>query len=96
MDVQIIKGHISPDHVHLLVSVPPYLSISRLVQYIKGTSSRKLQMEFKELRQRYWGKHFWVRGYFCATTGVVTEEQIRDYIENHTKEDDENFTIGKS
>ncbi|MBI4064228.1 MAG: transposase, partial [Elusimicrobia bacterium] len=54
------------------------------------------QMEFKELRQRYWGKHFWVRGYFCATTGVVTEEQIRDYIEKHTKEDDENFTIGKS
>lgn len=92
LDVEIVRGHLSPDHVHLLVSVPPHLSISRLMQYIKGVSSRKMQMEFKELKQRYWGKHIWARGYFCATTGNVTEDQIRNYIENHSDED-EHFTI---
>ncbi len=96
LDVQIVKGHLSPDHVHMLVSVPPHLSVSRLMQHIKGKSSRKMQLEFKELKQRYWGKHIWARGYFCATTGVVTEDQIKHYIEHHTETEDEEFTIEKS
>lgn len=95
LDVQIERGHLSPDHIHLLVSVPPHLSISRLMQYLKGVSSRKMQMEFKELKQRYWGKHIWARGYFCATTGSVSEDQIKKYIENHVEED-EHFTISGS
>ena len=93
LDVLIIKGHISSDHIHMLVSIPPHLSVSKVVQHVKGKSSRKLQMEFKELRSRYWGKHFWARGYFCATVGVVTEEQIKQYIENHKDDDEEDFTI---
>lgn len=92
LDVEIVKGHVAFDHVHLLVSVPPHVSISKLMQYVKGKSSRKIQMEFKEMRQKYWGKHIWARGYFCATTGAVTEEQIKEYIEEH-KEEDEDFTI---
>lgn len=96
LDVNIVKGHLSPDHVHMLVSVPPHLSVSKLMQHVKGKSSRKLQMEFKELRQRYWGKHIWARGYFCATTGVVTDDQIKHYIEHHTEQEDEEFTIEKT
>ena len=93
LDVEIVKGHVAPEHVHILVSVPPHVSVSKLMQHIKGKSSRKVQMEFKDLRSKYWGKHIWARGYFCATTGVVTEEDIKKYIEEHNDEKDEDFTI---
>ena len=93
LDAAIVQGHLSQDHVHMLVSVPPHLSTSKLVQHLKGVSSRKLQMEFKELKSRYWGKHIWARGYFCATVGAVTDQQIKDYIENHKEEENEDFTI---
>ena len=93
LEVEIVKGHIAPEHVHMLVNVPPHVSVSKLMQHIKGKSSRKLQMEFKELKQKYWGQHLWARGYFCATTGVVTEEDIKRYIEEHNDEEDEDFTI---
>jgi len=52
------------------------------MQYIKGRSSRMLQDEFPHLKKRYWGQHLWARGYFCATSGTVTEDMIRQYIEN--------------
>lgn len=58
--VDIISGSLSPDHVHILVSIPPSLAISKLVQYIKGKSSRKLMQEFKDLSKRYWGQHIWL------------------------------------
>ena len=92
-DAEIVKGHVAADHVHILVSVPPHLSVSRLMQHIKGKSSRKMQMEYKELNKRYWGRHIWARGYFCATTGVVGEEQVKNYIENHKDEDEDEFTV---
>lgn len=60
--VDIISGNISPDQIHMLISVPPHFSVSKIVQYIKGKSSRKLQGEFQELRKRYWGQHLWARG----------------------------------
>ncbi len=87
-EVTIIRGALAPDHVHMLVSVPPSISAAKLVQYLKGRSSRKLQMEFDELRRRYWGQHLWARGYFCATTGTVTEQIIKKYIEEQKWEDD--------
>ena len=58
-DVEIIKGHLSRDYVHLLVSVPQYVSVSQLVQYIKGKSSRKMMMEFKTLNRIFLGRHIW-------------------------------------
>jgi putative transposase len=58
-DVVIVRGAVSPDHIHLLLSAPPILSPSKLVQYVKGRSSRHLQAEFPELRKRYWGQHMW-------------------------------------
>ena len=54
--------------------------------WLKGRSSRKLQQEYEELRRRYWGQHLWARGYFCASSGTVTDEMIEAYIEGHTAE----------
>jgi hypothetical protein len=70
-------GAVSPDHIHMLLSAPAHLAPAKLVQYIEGRSSRKLQEEFPELRKRYWGQHLWARGYFCATVGAVDEQTIR-------------------
>ena len=93
-EVIIIRGAVSPDHVHMLVSAPPQLAPSKLVQYIKGRSSRRLQEEFEDLRKRYWGQHLWARGYFCASVGTVDEKTIREYIENQRWDDDvEKFKI---
>ena len=79
--VEIIRGKIVSDHVHIYISMPPYQSISKLVQYLKGKSSRKIQQEFPELRNIYWGKHLWGIGYFVRTTGNVTDEMIKSYVE---------------
>ena len=79
-------------HVHMLLSCPPSLSPAKIVQYLKGRSSKLLQDEYPKLKKRYWGQHLWGRGYFCATVGTVTEEMIREYIEKHTEEPD-NFTV---
>tara|TARA_B100000315_G_C14275594_1_gene450687 strand:- start:98 stop:544 length:447 start_codon:yes stop_codon:yes gene_type:complete len=87
-EVQILRGSLSPDHVHILVSCPPSLSPSKLVQYVKGRSSHKLQREFPAVRRRYWGQHLWARGYFCATVGAVDEETIKQYIESQKWDDD--------
>ena len=93
-DVKIVRGHVSKDHIHILVSCPPTLSPAKVMQYLKGRSSQKLQEEFSHLKKRYWGQHLWARGYFCATVGAVTEEQIQEYIEKHEHESpDENFRI---
>ena len=93
-EVIVIRGAVSPDHIHMLVSAPADLSPAKLAQYIKGSSSRRLQDEFPELRKRYWGQHLWARGYFCATVGAVDEKTIREYIENQRwDEDEEGFKI---
>jgi len=94
LEINIIRGHVSSDHVHILASCPPKLSPSEIMKQIKGRSSKKLQEEFSHLRRRYWGRHLWARGYFCATVGDVTEEQIHRYIEKHDREPpDENFNV---
>ena len=93
-EVVIIRGAVSPDHIHMLVSSPAHLAPAKLVQYVKGRSSRRLQEEFPHLRKKYWGQHLWARGYFCATVGAVDEETIKAYIENQKwDEDDHGFKI---
>ena len=93
-DIHILQGHVSVDHIHLLVSCPPELSPAKVAQYLKGASSRKLQDEFPHLKKRYWGQHVWARGYFCASVGTVSQELITAYIEKHSQEPpDENFRI---
>lgn len=93
-EIKILKGHVAKDHVHMLVSCPPLLSPAKVVQYLKGRSSRLLQQEYSHLKKRYWGQHLWARGYFCSSVGEVTTEQIKEYIEHHDHEPPpEEFTI---
>ena len=95
-DVEILRGHVSKDHVHMFVSVPPHLAISKLVQYLKGKSSYKLMQENKQLLRMFWGRHLWARGYFVATSGNVTDEIILEYIKNQDDDPkDEEFTISE-
>ena len=84
MGVQIIEGVLSSDHIHMFVSVPPHVAISDLMQRAKERSSYKIQMEFPEIRKRYWGRRFWARGYFCTTSGNVTDDIILQYIQSHS------------
>ena len=85
-DVEIIKGHVSKDHVHIFVSVPPHISVSQLVKLLKGKTSRKLMMEYKSISRGFWGRHMWARGYFVASSGNVTDEVIIKYIEQQSQE----------
>ena len=92
--VTILKGAIGTDHVHIMLDVPPYMAVSRIVQHLKGESSRKLQIEFPQLRRQFWGQHFWQIGYFVSTTGTVNESTVRDYIANQgKKEEDDDRTF---
>jgi putative transposase len=84
--MQVVKGNIRPNHIHVLISAPAYFSPAKVAQYLKGKSSYRLQREFPSLQKRYWGRHLWARGYFCSTVGAVTEEQIKQYIANQTEE----------
>lgn len=83
-DVVIVKGHVSVDH--MLLSYPPNISVSKLVQYLKGKSSRKMLQEYNELRKVFWGQHLWARGYFAASVGTVTDEVVKEYIEKQDLE----------
>ena len=83
LGVEIVKGVLAQDHVHMFLSVPPKYSISDVMRRLKGRSSRRLQQEFPALKRRYWGRHFWARGYFCTTSGNVTDELVLQYLERH-------------
>ena len=90
----ILKGSVGADHVHMLLSCPTDVAPSKIMQILKGRSSRMLQEEFPELKKKYWGQHMWGRGYFCGTVGEVDEETIRNYIENQGKQESgDEFTI---
>ncbi|MCP4215100.1 MAG: IS200/IS605 family transposase [bacterium] len=82
-EIRILKGVVSKDHVHLLVSAPPTMAPSEIMRRIKGRTSSKMFEEFPNLKKRYWGRHFWARGYFCVTAGQVTDEMIKEYLEHH-------------
>jgi putative transposase len=95
LDIEILKGHIRPDHVHILLSVPPTLSPSRVMNAIKGKSSNRLMRDFRTLNRTYWGRHLWARGYFVATSGNVTDDVIARYIAEQDVEpqDDADFKV---
>ncbi len=86
-EIEILKGVVSKDHVHLLVSAPPNMARSEIMRRVKGRSSSKLFEKFPELKRRYWA-----RGYFCVTSGELTEEMIKEYLEHHFEpKGDDNF-----
>jgi putative transposase len=99
-EVEILQGHVSSDHVHMFLSSPPNLSVSKLVQYLKGKTSRKLMMEFRPIQKQFWGRHLWARGYFAATSGNVTDEVVQEYIRlqdcHEPSDGGENFRVGSA
>jgi len=98
-EIEILQGHVAPEHVHLYVSAPPNISPSKIMQYLKGRSSRKLMMEFRHIDKMFWGRHMWARGYFVATSGNVTDEVVKEYIrlqmEDEPRDGGESFKVEK-
>jgi putative transposase len=93
-DISIKKGVVSKDHVHIMVSAPPNMAPSEIMRRIKGRTSSKLFTEFPHLKKRYWGRHFWARGYFCVTSGDLTDEMIQNYLEHHFEPNkNDNFRV---
>lgn len=85
-DCRIEEGHLMPDHVHMLLSVPPKYSVSQVVGYMKGKSAIHIARTYVGKRQNFTGQHFWARGFFVSTVGR-DEKTIRDYIRNQEAED---------
>ena len=92
-EVTIMKGHVAKDHLHLFVSIPPQVTISRLIQWLKGKTAYKLLGEFPHLQKQFWGRHLWARGYFCCSSGNVTDEVIAEYIANQSHDRDDDFKV---
>jgi len=93
-EMVIHAGSVNRDHVHLLISIPPQLSVSRAVQFLKGKSSHRLLSEFTVLKKRYWGQHLWARGYWVCSSGNVTDEMWKEYIKNQKPpEPDDDFNV---
>ena len=78
---------IMPDHVHILLQLPPTVKISKAVMYLKGGSSKILRKEFPELEEFLWGDSFWQDGYFAETVGRIDERKMREYIQNQKNQE---------
>ncbi|MGH9709473.1 MAG: IS200/IS605 family transposase [Candidatus Acidiferrales bacterium] len=95
-ELEIISGKVARDHVHLLISYRPNQQVSQIMQWLKGISSRVLLQEFPQLRKKFWGKHFWAIGYLAVSSETITDEMIREYIDEQEGEqiaDDSRFPI---
>ena len=86
--VEIIAGEVCPDHIHLLLRIPPKLSVSSFMGYLKGKSSTMIYQKYGNMKFAYRSREFWCRGYYVDTTGKNTKA-IREYIENQLKVDKE-------
>ena len=89
LEIEILKGVVSKDHVHMHIEYPAKLSISEILKQLKGRSSRLLQKEFPALKKRYWGQHLWATGYGAWSTGNITDEMVQDYLEHHRRPKDD-------
>jgi putative transposase len=95
-EMAIVTGKVASDHIHVLVAYRPHVDISRMVQWLKGISSRILLQEFAHWRRQFWGRHLWARGYLAVSTGNLTDEMVQAYIEQQEGEavhDDSRFVI---
>jgi putative transposase len=86
-EISILRGVVSKDHVHILVSSPPTIAPSEIMRRIKGRTSIKIFEEFPHFKKRYWGRHFWARGYFCISSGELTKDMITEYLSHHFERD---------
>jgi putative transposase len=83
---RIEEGHLMPDHVHMMISIPPKYAVSQVIGYIKGKSAIHMARVYGERKRNFTGQHFWARGYFVSTVGR-DEDTIREYIRQQEKED---------
>ena len=83
---RIIEGHLMPDHVHMLISIPPKYAVSQVIGFIKGKSAIYMARVYGEKKRNFVGQHFWARGYFVSTVGR-DETMIREYIRHQEQED---------
>ena len=86
-ECEILEGHLMPDHVHMLIAIPPKHAVSQVVGYMKGKSAIHIARVYGERRRNFVGQSFWARGYFVSTVGR-DEEVIRKYIRDQEKEDE--------
>ena len=96
LEIEILKGVVSKDHIHMHIEYPAKLSIRTILKQLKGRSSRLLQKEFPVLKKRYWGQHLWATGYGAWSTGNITDEMVQEYLEHHRKPTDksqDNFLL---
>ena len=84
--VEIIEGEVCPDHIHMLVEIPPSISVSSFVGYLKGKSTLMIFERQANLKYKYGNRHFWCRGYYVDTVGK-NAKKIQEYIQNQLKED---------
>ena len=84
--VEIIEAELCPDHVHMLISIPPKYSVSQIMGYLKGKSSLMIFERHANLKYKYGNRHFWCRGYYVDTVGK-NAKKIQEYIQNQLKED---------
>ena len=84
--VEILEGHMMPDHVHLLLSIPPKMSVSSFMGYLKGKSALMMFDKHANLKYKFGNRHFWVEGYYVSTVGL-NEASIRKYISDQEKHD---------
>ena len=85
--VEIIEAQACPDHIHMLVSIPPYLSVAQFVGFLKSKSALMIFDRHANLKYKYGRRNFWARGYFVDTVGR-NEKAIKEYIKNQLEEDD--------
>jgi len=90
---RIEEGHLMPDHVHILVSIPPKYAVSQVVGFIKGKSAIHLARVYGERKRNFVGQHFWARGFYVSTVGR-DESVIREYIKKQEKEDERLDQLG--
>jgi len=83
---RVIEGHLLPDHVHVLISIPPKYAVSQVVGYLKGKSAIHIARAYMGRKKNFVGQHFWARGFFVSTVGA-DEETIREYIRRQEQED---------
>lgn len=84
--VKIIEGHMMPDHVHLLVSIPPKISVSRFMGYLKGKSALMMFDQHANLKYKFGNRHFWADGYYVSTVGL-NDATVKKYIREQEKHD---------
>jgi putative transposase len=84
--IEVLELNVQPDHVHLVVSIPPKYSVSEFMGYLKGKMALRLFQQYESLGRRYWGRHLWARGY-CVSTIGLDEEKIRKYVQWQEKQE---------